>query len=128
MRPLPDSMQKAVISDDLRKRTHMDKQDIKIILKETFDTVSGGYDNAALRFFPASAEHMASLLGLRGNERGLDVACGTGHAALAAARLLPRGRVTAVAFSSGMLDQAPQQAASLDVRNVEFGERDMEAL
>ena len=106
----------------------MDKQDIKLILKETFDTVSGGYDNAALRFFPASAEHMASLLGLRGNEHVLDVACGTGHAALAAARLLPRGRVTAVDFSSGMLDQARQKAALLDVRNVEFVERDMQAL
>jgi ubiquinone/menaquinone biosynthesis C-methylase UbiE len=121
-------MQKAVISDDLRKRTHMDRQDIKIILKETFDTVSSGYDNAALRFFPASAEHMTALLALRGDEHVLDVACGTGNAALAISRHLPKGRVTAVDFSSGMLDRARRKAEALGVRNVEFLEQDMQAL
>jgi ubiquinone/menaquinone biosynthesis C-methylase UbiE len=106
----------------------MDEQQRKAMLKETFDTVSGGYDDRALRFFPASAEHMAALLRLRGNEHVLDVACGTGHASLAMARLLPRGRVTAVDFSQGMLDQARRKAASLDVRNIEFLERDMQNL
>jgi hypothetical protein len=36
----------------------MDDQQRKAILKETFNTVSGGYDNEALRFFPLSAGHM----------------------------------------------------------------------
>ncbi len=105
----------------------MDEQ-LKTILKETFNTVSAGYNNKALRFFPASAEHMATLLGLRGDERVLDVACGTGHASLAVARMLPRGRVTAVDFSSGMLDQARQKAKALNAGNVEFIERDMQDL
>lgn len=100
----------------------------KAILKETFDTVSNGYDNSVLRFFPASAAHMTSLLGMRGNEHVLDVACGTGHASLALARMLPAGRVSAVDFSSGMLDQARQKAASLNLNNVEFIERDMTSL
>jgi hypothetical protein len=39
------------------------------MLKETFDAVSGGYDGAALRFFPNSAQNMVSLLDLRGDER-----------------------------------------------------------
>jgi len=106
----------------------MNEQQRKAMLKETFDTVSGGYDDRALRFFPASAAHMAALLRLRGDEHVLDVACGTGHASLAAARLLPSGRVIAVDFSPGMLDQARQKADSLGIRNIEFLERDMQNL
>lgn len=106
----------------------MDEQQLKAMLKETFDTVSEGYDCKALSFFQASAQHMAFLLGLQGNENVLDVACGTGHAALAIAKLLPAGRVTAVDFSSGMLDHAQHKAALLHVRNVEFIEQDMQNL
>src|SRR5574337_695825 len=98
----------------------MDEQQRKAMLKETFNTVSGGYDGGALRFFPESAKHMASILRMHGDEHVLDVACGTGHAALAIGRMLPRGRVTAVDFSSGMLEQARRKAASLNVDNVEF--------
>jgi len=97
-------------------------------MKETFDTVSGGYDNGALRFFPASAEHMAASLGLSGDEQVLDVACGTGHASFAIAKRLKGGRVTAVDFSPGMLEQARKKAAALNVSTVDFLERDMQNL
>jgi ubiquinone/menaquinone biosynthesis C-methylase UbiE len=106
----------------------MDEQQRKASLKETFDTVSTGYDGKALRFFPESAEHLAAILCLHGDEQVLDVATGTGHAALALAGRLPKGRVTAVDFSPGMLEQARRKAASLNVRNVEFLERDMQDL
>ncbi len=106
----------------------MDEQQRKAMLRETFDTVSGGYDGGALRFFPRSAEHVVELLGPRGDEQVLDVACGTGHAALALARMLPRGRVTAVDFSPGMLERARKKAAKLNVRNIDFVERDMQQL
>lgn len=106
----------------------MDEQQLKAMLKETFDNVSGGYDGKSLRFFANSAQHMAFLLGLQGNETVLDVACGTGNAALAIAKFLPNGRVTAVDFSSGMLGQARRKAASLEIRNVEFIEQDMQNL
>lgn len=106
----------------------MDEQQLKAMLKETFDTVSGGYDSKALRFFQESAKHMALLLELKGSENVLDVACGTGNAALAIAGFLPAGRVTAVDFSSGMLDRARRNAISLDIGNVEFLERDMQFL
>lgn len=105
-----------------------ERQSAKTVLRETFDAVSGGYDGPALRFFPKSADTMAALLGLRGCESVLDVACGTGHASVAIARLLPRGRVTAVDFSPGMLEQARKKAAALQVGNVEFLERDMQDL
>ncbi len=106
----------------------MDEQQHKMILRQTFDAVADGYDNKSLRFFPASAEHMAGILGLRGDERVLDVACGTGHASLAIARKLPHGRVTAVDFSSAMLDEARRKAALLKANNIEFLERDMQFL
>jgi len=106
----------------------MDARKSTSALRETFDTVAGGYDDPALRFFPESARHLANLLGLRGDEQVLDVATGTGHAAFALARCLPRGRVTGVDFSSGMLAQARRKGATEGVANVEFLERDMQAL
>ncbi|MEK6744507.1 MAG: class I SAM-dependent methyltransferase [Nitrospirota bacterium] len=106
----------------------MNEQQRKTILKETFDTVAPGYDSRPLRFFPESARQLAACLDLRGDETVLDVATGTGHAALAVATRVPRGRVTGVDFSTGMLDQAARKAASLNIRNVDFLERDMEDL
>ena len=106
----------------------MDDAQRKEMLRETFDTVSEGYDTESLRFFSASAKHMAGLLKLRGDEQVLDVATGTGYAALAISQFLSEGYVTAVDFSPGMLDRARSNAASENIRNVEFLERDMQAL
>jgi hypothetical protein len=44
--------------------SHMDEQQRKAMLKETFDTVSSGYDNRALRFFSESAGPLAAGLGI----------------------------------------------------------------
>ena len=106
----------------------MNAEQIRTILKDTFNAVAGLYDDPALRFFPASARHLAELLELRGDERVLDVATGTGHAALEIAARLPRGRATGVDFSAGMLAQARQKAAARGIHNVEFAEMDMQAL
>ena len=106
----------------------MDNQKMKAMLKETFDTVSHNYDNDSLRFFQASAQNLSALLDLRGKELVLDVACGTGHASLAIARMLSHGRVLAVDFSAGMLEQARQKAAEAKLDNIDFLERDMQDL
>ncbi|MDI6815821.1 MAG: methyltransferase domain-containing protein [Actinomycetota bacterium] len=100
----------------------------KALLKETFDSVAGAFDCDALRFFRESAERLSATLELCGDEHVLDVATGTGHAALAVARRLTQGQVTGVDFSRGMLAQARKKAAALDTRNVVFLERDMQTL
>jgi ubiquinone/menaquinone biosynthesis C-methylase UbiE len=98
------------------------------VIKEIFNTVSEGYDNNVLRFFPISAEHFTSLLDLRGNEHVLDVAAGTGHASLALSKHLPQGRVTAIDLSRGMLKIARKKASSMNVKNIDFMEMDMQIL
>jgi ubiquinone/menaquinone biosynthesis C-methylase UbiE len=106
----------------------MSNDKLKSQLIDTFNTVSVGYDSRALRFFPASAQHLAAFLNLRGDEHILDVACGTGNASLAIAEKLSRGKITAVDFSSGMLEQAKRKAVERNLGNIDFIERDMQAL
>lgn len=98
------------------------------MIKETFNTVSEAYDNKALRFFPASAAHLASILDLNGTERVIDIATGTGNAALALSPRLPHGLVRGIDFSAGMLEQARAKAAARNIRNVEFIEMDMQEI
>lgn len=105
-----------------------DPEKMKAMLKETFDAVAGTYDSHALRFFTNSAQHLAGLLELQGGEQVLDVATGTGHAALAIASLLPEGHVTGIDFSPEMLGQARRKAAGLSLTNVTFQEMDMHEL
>ncbi len=98
------------------------------VIKDTFQAVAAAYDSPCLRFFALSAAHLAGRLGLHGDEQVLDVACGTGHASLALARLVPRGWVTAVDFSPAMLARAGDKAATAGLGNLDFVETDMRAL
>jgi len=69
----------------------MNEEQHKTIIKETFDTVSGDYDSKELRFFFRRApKHLASILRLHGDEKVIDVATGTGNAALELAKYLPQ--------------------------------------
>jgi ubiquinone/menaquinone biosynthesis C-methylase UbiE len=106
----------------------MNEEQRKTILKETFDTVSDAYDSKVLRFFPESAKHLASILRLRGDERVIDVATGTGNTALVLAKYLPQGHVTGIDFSKGMLNQARKKAALMNIRNIDFIEMDMHSI
>lgn len=104
----------------------MNEQERKEMLKKTFDAVSVGYDSSALRFFQESAKNLAAFLDLRGDEKVLDVAAGTGVVSLAIAQSLPMGKITGVDFSAGMLMQARSKAEAAGIRNTEFIEMDMQ--
>lgn len=106
----------------------MDEQDRRKHMRETFDTVSPGYDNPALRFFVECARSVARLLEVADNGRVLDVATGTGNVAMEIARRFPGARVTGVDFSPGMLSQARAKAAAAGLHNLEFLEMDMHEL
>ena len=106
----------------------MEQEERKQKIRKTFNTVAAGYDTPALRFFADNPRHLAAYLDLRGDEHLLDVATGTGNAALALAGLLPDGRVTGVDFAAAMLDRARARAEAAGLGNVEFAEMDMQAL
>jgi len=106
----------------------MNEEQRKILIKETFNTISGAYDSKPLRFFTESAQHIVSSLRLRGNERVIDVATGTGNVALALSECLPQGFVTGIDFSSGMLEQARKKSAERNRKNITFIEADMQTI
>ena len=106
----------------------MDEQERKLHIKNTFNTVSEGYDNPALRFFFNSAKQLPDIFQFKGDEHILDVATGTGIAALELARAVPLGKVTGIDFSDGMLSQAKHKAAEQQLNNTEFLHMDMQAM
>ncbi|WP_455210714.1 class I SAM-dependent methyltransferase [Kaarinaea lacus] len=106
----------------------MDEQERKLHIKNTFNTVSEGYDNPALRFFINSAQRLPEIFQFKGDEQVLDVATGTGIAALELAHRVPQGKVTGIDFSDGMLSQANNKAGTLQLNNTEFLHMDMQAM
>lgn len=90
-----------------------------------FDVVAEGYDREVLRFFPFSADRMIEILRPLSGWRVLDVATGTGVAALSAAGLIaPEGRVQGIDVSSGMLDQAFANIQRAGLNNIDLYEMD----
>lgn len=106
-----------------------DPQAIKARQTAIFDQVASGYDNHAQRFFPLSAAHMITLARPMPGERVLDVATGTGLAAIASAQAIgPGGRVQAIDLSAGMLDQARHNIHKHALDNVDLQLMDAEQL
>src|SRR5262249_2313411 len=94
-----------------------------------FDLVAEGYDRPALRAFVTGAERLVDLASLRNGQVALDVATGTGHAAIAAARAVgSQGRVTAVDASGEMCQRAEQKALRRGLGNLEVRQGDGAAL
>jgi SAM-dependent methyltransferase len=85
---------------------------------------SGDYAAVGTRF-PITAELLCEAADLRAGERVLDVACGSGNAALAAARRFCQ--VTGVDFVPSLLDRARRRAEAEGLQ-VTFQEADAEDL
>lgn len=101
-----------------------DKGRIEFI-RNVFNTVSEQYGTGSLRFFENAASHLSDMVSLRGDEQVLDIATGTGLASTLFAALLPKGQVTAIDISEGMLEKAQQRADSLGLTNINFEQMDM---
>ena len=104
----------------------MDDQQRKAQVKKTFDTVAEGYGTTGMEFFHNAAAHLPNVLQLQGHEQLLDVATGTGIAATAIAPHLPRGMVTGIDLSEGMLAQARARAQCLGLDNIALHPMDMQ--
>jgi arsenite methyltransferase len=95
----------------------------------TYNLAAAGYGQEAGRFFPLCATRLVELIGLHPGQRVLDVATGTGAAAIAAARRVgPAGHVVGVDIAAGMLAQARRKSEAAQLSNTEFYEGDAEHL
>src|SRR6266545_2524334 len=81
------------------------------------------------RNFCPVTDWLRDAAGWRAGARVLDVACGAGYPALAAAAAVrPGGRVVAVDISPEMLRAASRRATAAGIDNIEFSEMDAEQL
>jgi arsenite methyltransferase len=95
----------------------------------TYNLAAPGYDKPALRFFPSCARRLVEVAGLKPGQKVLDVATGTGAAALAAARKVElTGEVTGVDIAGEMLEQARFKSNLDSLGNIEWREMDAERL
>jgi len=85
---------------------------------QIFDKVADGYDNAAMRFFPFTADRAIKVLQPRPGQKILDVATGTGAVALTCAQAVQaHGRVTGIDLAESMLAKAQANARKLGITN-----------
>jgi len=94
-----------------------------------FDQIAEGYDNPSQRFFHFAADYMLNLAQPAPGNRVLDIATGTGMAAIAAARLIqPGGRVQAIDIAEQMLHKAQRNVAKHALANIDLHVMDAEEL
>lgn len=87
---------------------------------------SDKYDNS--QWHEEIADRLVEYAEVRTGQQVLDVATGTGHCAIAAAKLVgDTGRVIGIDISSGMVTQARNKAKKLNLSNLEFQLADGEA-
>ena len=104
-----------------------DQQQVKQNITAIFDTISDGYDRAALRFFPVAVDRAAQLISAAPGQKILDVATGTGAMAVSLAQAVqPGGRIIAIDLSEGMLTKAQSNARRMSLQNIDWFNMDGE--
>jgi ubiquinone/menaquinone biosynthesis methyltransferase len=83
----------------------------KAAVPKEFNKISRRYDLATFFHHGYAADLRSSVkrMELRGDERLLDLCCGTGKSTLPCLEALPRGSVVGVDFSEGMLEEAKRR-------------------
>lgn len=99
------------------------------VVAQSFSRAASGYDGEPLKFLRYSAEYLVESLNLDSPQGILDIATGTGQAAMKAAQAVqPDGFVTAADISPGMLEQAEKNALQAGIKNITFKLADCENL
>jgi ubiquinone/menaquinone biosynthesis C-methylase UbiE len=94
-----------------------------------WDRAAPHYDQCWRDALAPATERLIGLASLRPGERVLDVACGTGALALAAARCVGRqGSVLGTDISQNMVEAAGAMARAMELANCRFERCDAEAL
>ena len=93
-----------------------------------FNLASAGYDKPALGFLCACAKRLAEFAGLQSGQKILDIATGTGTAAIAAAKIIGQGDIIAVDLAQDMLEQARQKITAAGITNIQLQLEDAEKL
>jgi len=88
-----------------------------------YEAIANSYDS--IRFTQVAAHRLVELVTPYQGARVLDVATGSGWAALAAARCVgATGSVLGIDLATGLLERARQKARDAGLKNVEFQEAD----
>lgn len=104
-----------------------DSDDSKRHVVANFNALAETYD--AVRFVQICAHRLAERMTLTPGTQVLDVATGTGWAAMAAAQHVgPHGRVLGVDLATELLEHAKQKVAAAGLTNIEFLVGDAERL
>ncbi len=78
------------------------------------------YDRHATPYHARMVDRLLDLAALRPTDRVLDLGCGPGNLAFAAAHHVPRGSVTGIDLAEGMVNFATAKAGKLGLSNVRF--------
>ena len=101
---------------------------VKTTIAAVFDRAAESYEDVGVDYFAAFGRRLVELAGVRPGERVLDVGCGRGAAAFAAADAVgPDGTVLATDLAPGMVARATDDAAARGVTNVSFRVGDAES-
>jgi ubiquinone/menaquinone biosynthesis C-methylase UbiE len=93
----------------------------KSAIARAYGLASEGYNKPALRFFSQGAESLVDFAGLSPGLKILDVASGTGHAALyAGTKVGAGGLVVGIDIAEQMVDLANAHARTFSAPNVRF--------
>jgi ubiquinone/menaquinone biosynthesis C-methylase UbiE len=94
-----------------------------------FDRWSKHYDDGRIsKWFQYTQELTIGILDLNPDSKVLDVGCGTGHAVLRVASLLPHGRACGIDVSRGMVKKASSKVPRERRNSVEFIEASSESI